>query len=110
MSNFSGTNLSEADIVNQSGDAALQFQRFPTELSVLDVFNTIKKHSAYDFLTNKHMAVNPDDCGDSAIASNQANNSSNVKLLAGSRLVRHATSNNNINNKKCFLSDLAVIK
>lgn len=37
-------------------DSLLMYQKFPQNLKVLDVFNTIVKHEKYDFLTNKYMA------------------------------------------------------
>lgn len=38
-------------------EKSLLYQKFPQSLGVQDVFNTIKKHEKYDFLTNKYMAA-----------------------------------------------------
>ena len=32
-------------------------QKFPASLNVMNIFNTIKKHEKFDFLTNKYMAT-----------------------------------------------------
>ncbi len=105
-------NLSESDNNNQSGEVTLQSQSFPEELGVLDIFKTIKKHNTYDFLTNKYMAVNAYDRETSAGDINKVEtNSNNLKIPAGGKVARQASSLNNFNDiNKGFLSDLAVNK
>lgn len=42
-------------LANDTTDLVLN-QKFPTNLNVLNIFNTIKTHDRFDFLTNKYMA------------------------------------------------------
>lgn len=46
---------SSAYLLNENFDLILS-QKFPASLSVVHIYNTIKTHEKFDFLTNKYMA------------------------------------------------------
>ena len=51
------TNMTWNSVVIPEQTDSLIHQKFPSYLSVIDVFNTIRRHEKYDFLSNEFMAL-----------------------------------------------------
>lgn len=55
LKNYNKKNLVITPLNGENGDL-ISSQKFPTNLSVIHIYNTIRAHDRFDFLTNKYMA------------------------------------------------------
>ena len=73
----------------ETNDSILN-QKFPASLNVMNIFDTIKKHEKFDFLTNKYMAI--------ATASPLKSSNPDVNLGQTDQLYSNSNINKNNNN------------